>query len=220
MCIKIINFIYWHKRIRKICIISTWVIWCVNLCSAAVSDDEWLHEAETLLLDLSVLLIWDGLSLKDLGNLISSGEINLTDLNSLTLSERTFMVHISSLLCFLWQIRLEDLKGTTGCEGETSYFSLGRNNNMLPLCILLSFPSSVNISSIVKSTTELLLNSSNILLLLWVECRDDFKSGSDVAGVVKLVIICGMKEFLLFWLYNIFSGRISLKAKLWLYLCI
>ena len=164
--------------------------------------------------------MWDALSLKDLGNLLSSGEINLTDLNSLALSERSSVVHISSLLCSLWQIKLEDLKGAVGCEGETSCLSLGGNNNMLPLCISLSFPSSVNISSIVKSTTELLLNSSNILLLLWVECRDDFKSGSDVAGVVKFLVICGMKEFLLFWLYNIFSGRISLKAKLWLYLCI
>ena len=41
---------------------------------------------------------------------------------------------------------------------------------MLPLCISLSFPGSVNISSIVKSSTELLLNSSNGLLLLRVEC--------------------------------------------------
>ena len=56
---------------------------------------------------------------------------------------------------------------------------------MLPLCISLSFPSSFNISSIVKSTTELLLNSSNVLLLLWVECIDDFRSGSDV---VKLLL--------------------------------
>ena len=69
---------------------------------------------------------------------------------------------------------------------------------MLPLCISLSFPSSVNILSIVKSTTELLLNSSNVLLLLWVECIDDFRSGLDVAGVAKSLLICGMKEFLLF----------------------
>ena len=63
---------------------------------------------------------------------------------------------------------------------------------------LAAFPSLVNISSIVKSTTELLLNSSNVLLLLWVECIDDFRSGSDVAGVAKLLLICGMKESLLF----------------------
>ena len=151
--------------------------------------------------------MWDALSLKDLGNLLSSGEINLTDLNSLALSERSSVVHISSLLCSLWQIKLEDLKGAIGCEGETSCLSLGGNNNMLPLCISLSFPSSFNISSIVKSTTELLLNSSNVLLLLWVECIDDFRSGSDVTGVVKLLLICGMKEFFLseklFWFYNI-----------------
>ena len=69
---------------------------------------------------------------------------------------------------------------------------------MLPLCISLSFPSSVNISSIVISTTELLTNSSNVLLLLWVECKDHFRSGSDVAGVAKSLLTCGMKELLLF----------------------
>ena len=52
------------------------------------------------------------------------------------------------------------------------------------------------ISSIVKSTTELLLNSSNVLLFLWVEYIDDFGSGSDVPGVAQLLVICGMKEFL------------------------
>ena len=67
---------------------------------------------------------------------------------------------------------------------------------MLPLCISLSFPSSVNISSIVKSTTELLLNSSNVFVLLWVDFIDDFRSGSDVPGVAKLLLICGMKESL------------------------
>ena len=69
---------------------------------------------------------------------------------------------------------------------------------MLPLCISISFPSPVKFSSIVKSTTELLSNSSNVLLLLWLECIDDFRSGSDVAGVVKVLLICRMKEFLLF----------------------
>ena len=51
------------------------------------------------------------------------------------------------------------------------------------------------------------LNSSNVLVLLWVECIDDFRSGSDVAGVAKSLVICGMKEFLLFeklfWLHKI-----------------
>ena len=142
-------------------------------CFAVVSDGEWLREAGILplLLDLSVLFVLDALSLKDLGNLLSSGEINLTDLNSLKLSERSFLVYLSSLLCscsFSWQIRLEDLKGTLGCEGEISCLSIGGNNSMLPLCILLSFLSSVNISSIVKSTTEFLLNSSNVLLFIYL----------------------------------------------------
>ena len=52
-----------------------------------------------------------------------------------------------------------------------------------------------------------MLNSSNVFLLLRVECIDDFRSGSDVAGVAKLLLICRMKEFLLFeklfWLSNI-----------------
>ena len=109
-------------------------------CSAVVSDDELLHVAGTLLLSFSVLFMWDALSLKELGNLISSGDISLTD----------------------------------------SCLSIGGNNSILPLRISLSFPSSVNNSSIVKWTTELLLNSSNVLLLLWVECIDDFRSGSDV----------------------------------------
>ena len=124
-----------------------------------------------------------------------------------TLSERSFLVHISSLLCSLWQIKLEDFKGIIGCERETSCLSLGGNNKMLPLCISLSFPNSVNISFIEKSTHELSLNSSNVLLLLWVECRDDFRSRPDVAGDVRLLAICAMKEFLLFeklfWLYDI-----------------
>ena len=53
--------------------------------SAVVSGDEWLREADILLLllDLPVLFMQDALSLKCLGNLVSSGEINLTDLNSL-----------------------------------------------------------------------------------------------------------------------------------------
>ena len=59
-----------------------------------VSDDEWLHEASTLLLlfGLSVLFERDALLLKDLGNLLYSGEINLTDLNCLKPSERPFGV--------------------------------------------------------------------------------------------------------------------------------
>ena len=98
------------------------------------------------------------------------------------------------------------MKGTLGCEGEISCLSIGGNNSIVPLCISLSFPSSINISSIVKSTNELLLNSSNVLLLLWMECIDNFRSGLDVAGVAKLLLICGIKEFLLFgklfWLNN------------------
>ena len=113
-----------------------------------VSDDEWLCKAGILLLmDLSVLFMWDVLSLEDLGNFLSFGKINLT------------------------------------------------------------VNSSVNISSIVRLTTDLLLNSYNVLLLLWVECMDDFRSASDVTGAVKLLLIRGMKEFLLFeklfWLCNI-----------------
>ena len=114
-----------------------------------------------LLLDLSFLFVWDALSLKNLDNLLSSRKINLTDLNFLKRFKRSLVVHISSLLCscsFLWQIRLEDLKGTIGGDGEISCLSIGGNNSMLPLCISLSFSNSVNISSIVKSTTELLLN--------------------------------------------------------------
>ena len=60
-----------------------------------VSDNEWLHEAGTLLLllllDLSVLFVWGALSLKDNGNLLPSGEINLTDLNSPKPSEKSFV---------------------------------------------------------------------------------------------------------------------------------
>ena len=151
-------------------------------CSTVASDNEWLCEAGILplLLDVSVLFTWDALSLKDLANLLSSGEINLTDLNSLKPSERSFVVHISSLLSscsFSWQIRLDDLKGALGCEEEISYLSPGGNNCMLQLCILLLFPNSLNISSSVKSTTELLLNNS-VLLLLWVEYIDYFRSRS------------------------------------------
>ena len=103
-----------------------WKSGALIFCSTVVSDDEWLHEAGTLLLDLSVLFMWDALSLKNLGNLLSSGEINLTDLISLTLSEISFVVHISSLLCscsFLWEIRLEDLKGTIAGNGKISCLS-------------------------------------------------------------------------------------------------
>ena len=68
---------------------------------------------------------------------------------------------------------------------KTSCTPLGQNNNVLPLWISLSFPSSVNISSIniVKSVTGLLLNNSNVFLSLWEECMDDFRSESDVTGV-------------------------------------
>ena len=58
---------------------------------------------------------------------------------------------------------------------------------MLQLCISLSFPSSVNVSSIMKSTTGLLLNNSSVLLLLWNESIDNFRSGSDMTCVVKII---------------------------------
>ena len=74
---------------------------------------------------------------------------------------------------------------------------------MLPFCISLSFPSSVNISSVVKSTTELLLDSSNVLLLLWVERIDDFRLESDVIGVAKSLLLCEIKD--LFWFEKLFS---------------
>ena len=121
--------------------------------------------------------MWDALSLKDLGNLLFSGEFDITDLSLPKPSERSFVVDIFSLLCscsFSWEIRLEDLKGALRCEGEIPSLPVGGNNSMPPLCISLSFPSSVNISSIVKSTTALWLNNSYVLLLLWEECKDDF----------------------------------------------
>ena len=149
MCIKIINIIYWHRGFGKFALFLLELSGALIFCSATFLDDGWLHEAGTLLLDLSALLMWDALLLKGLGNLLSSGEINLTNINSLTLSERSFVVHISFLFCSLWQINLEDMKGTIG---ETSCLSLGGNNNMLPLYISLSFPSSVNISSTVSSS--------------------------------------------------------------------
>ena len=43
-----------------------------------------------------------------------------------------------------------------------------------------------------------MIKCSNILLLLWVECIDYFRSVSDFNGVVKLMLICGTKEFFLF----------------------
>ena len=181
MYIKILNILDSHLRIQKICIIYFWVIWCVRYLLR--SGFRWWVVAWSW----HIIVFFRLVSVRC--NLLSSGEINLTDLNSF---ERFFVVHISSLLCSLWQIKL--VKGATGCERETSCLSLGGNNNMLPLCISLSYTSSVNISWIVKSTTELWLNSSNVLLLLWAECIDDFRSRSDVAGVVKLLVIFGMKE--------------------------
>lgn len=44
---------------------------------------------------------------------------------------------------------------------------------------------SFNISSIVKLTTELLLNASKILLVFWEKYMNDFELVSDVAGVAK-----------------------------------
>ena len=131
MCIKIIN-ITDIRGFGKFALFPLELSGTSIFSSAAVSDEEWLHETSTLLVDLSVFFLWDALSLKDLGNLLFSWEINLTDLNFLTLSKRSFAVHFSSLSCSLWQMKLEDLKGTIGCEGETSCLSLGRNNNILP----------------------------------------------------------------------------------------
>ena len=117
--------------IWKIC--STWVIWYVYFSWKVVSDDEWLLKAGILLLllNLSVLFMWDALSLKDLCKLLFSGEMNLTDLKNLKPSEISFVVHISSPLCscfFPRQIRLEELKSALGCEGEISSLSIERNN--------------------------------------------------------------------------------------------
>lgn len=70
------------------------------------------------------------------------------------------------------------MKGALGCA----------NNNMLSSCNPLLFPSLVNISPIVKSTAEPSLNSF-VLLFLWEKSIDDFKSGSDVAGVAKSLLI-------------------------------
>ena len=78
-----------------------------------------------------------------------------------------------------------------------SCLSVGGTNSMLQLCLSLSFPSSFNISSIVKSTNELLLNNS-VLLLLWEKCIDEFMLGSNAAGVAKSLLICGMTELFLF----------------------
>ena len=46
------------------------------------------------------------------------------------------------------QIRLVDLKGIIGCEGEIYFLYIGGNDSILLLRISLLFPSSVNISSI------------------------------------------------------------------------
>ena len=94
-----------------------------------------------------------------------------------------------SLLLFIsWEFRFKDLKGALGCA----------NNNMLSSCNPLLFPSLVNISPIVKSTTEPLLNSF-VLLFLWEKCIDDFKSGSDVAGVAKSLLILRNERITFIW---------------------
>ena len=44
------------------------------------------------------------------------------------------------------------------------------------------------------------------MLLLWEEYINDFTLGSDVAGVAKSLLICGMRELLSveksFWFFN------------------
>ena len=70
---------------------------------------------------------------------------------------------------------------------------MGGNNSMLPICI-----SFTQYTSIMNSTIELLLNNSSVLLLLWEECTEDFRSVSDVAGVAKSLLICGLKKMVLF----------------------
>ena len=109
--------------------------------------------------------------MKDFGNLLASREINLTDLNFQKLKpfERSFLVNIYYFCpcSFSRELRLEHLKSTLGCGGETSCLQVGGNNSILSSCVSLSSPSSVNMLSLVKSTTELLWNSSTVLLLLW-----------------------------------------------------
>ena len=94
-----------------------------------------------------------------------------------------FESQISGSCYTLVVYKLEDLKGTLGYEGKISCLFIGGNNSMVPSNISISFPSSVNISSIVKSTRELLLNSSNVLVLLLEEYIDGFRLESNVAGV-------------------------------------
>ena len=83
---------------------------------------------------------------------LSSTEVSLTDLNSLKPSGKPFLERICPFLCsckYSWQVTLEDLKVAWGFEKEISCLSADKNNSMLLICILLLFPSSVKISSIV-----------------------------------------------------------------------
>ena len=145
--------------------------------------------------------MWDALSLKDHDNPLSSAGKSLTNLNSLKPSKRSIFLPFFLPVSFHDNMRLEELTGALRWEGNINCMSIGGNNSMLPLCISLWFFSSFNISSIARLTTELLLNNSNILLLLWVECIDDFRSRSDIVGVVKSLLICRMKELFLFEIY-------------------
>ena len=147
------------------------------------------------------LSVWDPLSLKGHDNPLSSGENDPTDLNSLNHSERSKFLPFLLPVSFHDNMRLEELTGALRWEGNINCMSIGGNNSMLPLCISLWFFSSFNISTIARLTAELLLNNSNILLLLWVECIDDFRSRSDIVGVVKSLLICRMKELFLFEIY-------------------
>ena len=188
-------FLFFELRLKSVSG-SPWVHYFSYLlhilCPTLVSDEESLCETGTLLLllDLSVLFLWDDLLLKDLGNLLPPKEINRTNLNLLKPCERSCVVHMCSLLCsfyFLWQIELKDMEEVEVCEGEILCLSVGVNSSMLRICI------SFTQYFIVISTTEILLNSSNVLML-WEECLDDFRSRSDVASVAKLLLICGMKK--------------------------
>ena len=89
---------------------------------------------------------------------------------------------------------------------EISCLFAGEKDSMLSLRISLSFTSSLNISSNVKPTTDLWLNNSNILLLLWENCIDHVVAVVNVVVVIaiailaKSLLICRMK---LLWFFNI-----------------
>ena len=84
-------------------------------------------------------------------------EINLTDLNCVQPSERSYMTLLfPSLLIFLFARK--DTRRLERCNKickRNIWFVYKGNNNILPLRISLFYPSSVNISWIVKSTAAL-----------------------------------------------------------------